>query len=108
MKVFSVSLSGFLSVMPAYKGRGLRSVSKFTRQARFTYNLGGDPLNWNNPEDVPDNINRTLLPTNELERLLGDKSLGILVKELGDLVNLLRGLRQGLEHLHMFPLSPLG
>ena len=93
--------------MPAYRGRGLRLVSKVTRQARFTYNLGGDPLNRNNPEDVPDNINRALLPANKLERLLGNKSLGILVEELGDLVNLFTGLCQGLEHLPLFPLSPL-
>ena len=109
MKVFSVSSDGFLSVIPAYEGNGTPSqLLTITHIECFTYDLGGNPLDWHNPENVPHDIHRTLLATNKLVRVLGDKSFGGFVEELGNSGNLLRGLRQCLEHLPLFPLSPFG
>ena len=35
-------------------------------------------------------------------------SFGVFVEELGDVIDLLWGLRQFSEHIHLFPLSPFG
>jgi len=74
----------------------------------FTYNLGGNPLDWHDPENIPHDIQSTLLATNKFVRLLGDQGLGVFVEERSDGVDLFRGLRQRFEHLPLFPLSPFG
>ena len=90
------------------KERYFRSAAETMRRGGVTHNLCRDPLNRHNSEDVPDNVQGTLLVTHQLVRLLGDKSLRVLIEELGDGVNLLWGLRQRLEYLPLFPLPPFG
>lgn len=70
--------------------------------------MGGNPLNWYNLEDIPDDIQGTPLATHELVRLLGNESLGIFVEEVGDGIDLFWGARQLLQHPPLFPLSPFG
>ena len=94
------------------RGAGLRgkgnsqSAVEVTRPGRFTYSLSSNPLNRHNYEDIPGDVQSTPLATYELVRLVGDQSLGVVVEELGDHVGLLWSLRQRLEYLSLFPLSP--
>ena len=90
------------------KKRYLLSAAETVRRGGVTHNLCRNPLNRHNPEDVPDDVQGTLLVTHQFVRLLGNESLRVLIEELGDDVDLLWGLRQRLEHLPLFPLPPFG
>ena len=70
--------------------------------------MGGNPPNWHDPENIPDDIQSTPFATDQLVRVLGNKVLGGLIEEPGDGFDLLWGLRQCLEHLPLFPLPPFG
>ena len=49
------------------QGKGsIQSVADHHPARFFTYDLGGDPLDWDNPENVPYDIQSTPLATNEL------------------------------------------
>jgi len=104
--VFGVVLRVFERDTGLWRKRDFQSAAETTRRSGVTYDLGRNPLDWYNPEDIPDNVQGTSLVTYELVRLLGDESLRVVVEELGDDVNLLWGLRQHLKHLSLFPLSP--
>ena len=69
--------------------------------------MSGNPLNWHNPEHIPNDVQCALLSADELVRLFLNKSLGGLIEELGGGFDLFRGLSQSLGHLPLFPLSPL-
>ena len=63
---FAVIL-GLLERDTGLRKRKFRSVADVIRQECFTYNLGRNPLDWHNPEDVPDDIQSIPLAANELE-----------------------------------------